>query len=72
MTRLLLYNVSRDTAGVFRCEVSTEAPNFYTVVNSLMVTVAGTNKMNDSFFLKKVSILHWFVIRNLILPLVLN
>ena len=36
-----LYNISRVSGGRYRCEVSTEAPHFYTAVELLEVTVSG-------------------------------
>ena len=41
MNSLHLATVSRDTAGIFRCEVSTEAPHFYTAVEFVSVIVMG-------------------------------
>ena len=41
MNSLHLDTVSRDTAGIFRCEVSTEAPHFYTGVEAVSVNVSG-------------------------------
>ena len=43
-SRLVLTNVTRFTGGVYRCEVSSEAPYFYTAVNSLRVNVSGVLK----------------------------
>ena len=36
---LSLYEISREAGGRYRCEVSTEAPHFYTAVESVTVTV---------------------------------
>ena len=40
---LHLVNIERNTEGIFRCEVSTESPHFYTVVEEVSVTVVGEN-----------------------------
>ena len=37
---VLLYEISREAGGRYRCEVSTEAPHFYTAVEAVLVTVS--------------------------------
>ena len=36
---LVLTNISLESGGLYRCEVSTEAPHFYTAVESVMAVV---------------------------------
>ena len=56
LTRLTILNVTQDTSGVFRCEVSTEAPHFFTTVDSVRVEVAGEEYFNEINVSTKVSI----------------
>ena len=35
-----LYEISREAGGRYRCEVSTEAPHFFTAVEAVLVTVS--------------------------------
>ena len=37
---LSLYQITREAGGRYRCEVSTEAPHFYTAVEAVTVTVS--------------------------------
>ena len=37
---VVLFNISRETRGKFRCEVSTEAPYFFTAVEAVEVAVS--------------------------------
>jgi hypothetical protein len=41
MSRVTLTNLQFNTSGNYKCEVSTEAPNFETVAQSSNMTVMG-------------------------------
>ena len=47
MKSLHLNAISRNTGGVFRCEVSTEAPHFYTMVEAITVNVSGKHMVSQ-------------------------
>ena len=64
---LHLATMDRDTEGIFMCEVSTEAPHFYTGVEMVSVRVTGedlseTRETKIIFFSHSFwSLHHWFV-----------